>query len=227
MSGKRGIIYVVWGNRADGVLERSIASVKRFYPCLPIEVFRVEGDPDSCETLIRKTGMMAMTPFEQTLFLDADTVVMDTLDFGFEKAARFGLACSICECPWAARYAGLGGDTVEYNTGVLFFTRAAEPVFRAWADLAPKLDSSMRLIQNGEQVEMPYNDQASFAKAVEQTGFVPFVLPHNWNFRPQWHRSFFGRIKIWHDYMDPPSSLFAMNDYYRQKGSIIQYHRLS
>jgi hypothetical protein len=47
--------------------------------------------------------MAAMTPFEETLFLDADTVPLGRLDFGFEQAQRFGLACCICEVPWARR----------------------------------------------------------------------------------------------------------------------------
>jgi len=50
-------------------------------------------------------------------------------------------------------------------------------------------------------------------------------LPLNWNFRPQWHRSFFGPIKVWHDYADPPAFFTELNTYYLTKDSIIQYHR--
>ncbi len=72
---------------------------------------------------------------------------------------------------------------------------------------------------------MSANDQGSFALAVEQTGFNPFVLPHNWNFRPLWHRSFFGPIKIWHDYSDPPPFFDEINAYYSKTDSVIQFHQ--
>jgi hypothetical protein len=219
---KRGVIYIVWGDKAAKVLDRSIASLKRFHPHMPVEVFRLDGD-ESTEHYLKKARMASMTPFEQTLFLDADTIVMDTLDFGFEKAKQFGLACCINENPWACRYGGLSGDMVEYNTGVLFFTPKAAPIFQAWEDIAPNLDSSIRYIMNGKVVVMPHADQGSFAKAVDVSGMAPFVLPMNWNFRPGYHRAFFGKMKIWHDYNEPPPAIDQQNDYYRQKDSITQF----
>jgi hypothetical protein len=76
--------------------------------------------------------MMELSPFEETLYLDADTVVLDRLDFGFEQAARFGVACCICECPWARRYRGLPNDDgVEYSTGVLFSIAVRSRCFSA------------------------------------------------------------------------------------------------
>ena len=64
-----------------------------------------------------------------------------------------------------------------------------------------------------------------FALAIENTQFNPFILPLNWNFRPIWHRSFFGPIKVWHDYSDPPPYFEELNTYYSNKDSIIQYHQ--
>jgi hypothetical protein len=61
---------------------------------------------------------------------------------------------------------------------------------------------------------MPANDQGPFAMAVDNTKFNPFILPLNWNFRPIWHTSFFGPIKIWHDYSDPPPIISELNGYY-------------
>jgi hypothetical protein len=151
---------------------------------------------------------------------------MGDLSFGFEKARQFGLAISICEAPWGRRYPNLfTGDEIEYNTGVIFFSKKASPVFDEWKKLAMSVDSSiLGVANNGEPYVMPANDQGSFALAVENTGFNPFVLPFNWNFRPMWHRSFFGPIKIWHDYSDPPPFFDEMTAYYQSKDSIIQYH---
>lgn len=217
----RGALYVYWGTKYKSYLDRSIASLKKFHPDLPVHV---ETLPDE-STLLDKARMAEMTPFDETLFLDVDTVVMGPLDFGFERAAQFGLACSICECPWARRYGGLKGrgDMVEYNTGVLFFTQQARPLFDAWAACVDEIDSSIRFINEGQVYVMPLNDQAGFAGAVVETGCSPYVLPYNWNFRPEHHLSFFGPIKIWHAYPDPPADMVRMNEYYATPDPIIQF----
>jgi len=170
--------------------------------------------------------MLDLSPFDETLFLDIDTVVMGNLDFGFEKAKSFGMAISICEAPWGRRYKKIFfGDEVEYNTGVIFFTKRAKLVFNAWKELAGTIDSSILIVKDQVIYTMPANDQGSFALAVVRTGFNPYVLPLNWNFRPGWHRSFFGPIKVWHDYSEPPPFLEELNTYYSGKDSIIQYHQ--
>ncbi|MEK9723341.1 MAG: hypothetical protein VW405_07630 [Rhodospirillaceae bacterium] len=199
----RGILYVVWGRFDRALLDRSMASAKAHHPDLPIEVARLADDA----TLLDKAGMLDLSPFAETLFLDADTVVLGDLDFGFAKAARHGLACSICECPWARRYGGIEGDVVEYNTGVLFFTEAARPVFDAWKAHVGTVDSSIVFRHGDGLAKMPLNDQAGFALAVDRTGFPLFVLPYNWNFRPKWHKSWYGPLKIWHDYEPVPEPI--------------------
>ena len=86
---------------------------------------------------------------------------------------------------------------------------------------SPRADAQAR----AEKLRMAHDDQCSFAAAVEETKFLPFVLPLNWNFRPQWQLSFFGPIKIWHDYVEPPPFFAEMRKYYEQGESIIQYNQ--
>jgi hypothetical protein len=167
--------------------------------------------------------MLDFTPFDETLFLDMDTVVLGDLDFGMRKGREVGLAICICECPWARRYTGLSGDLVEYNTGVIFFTNKAKPVFDAWKSLVAKVDSSIVFRAGGDYVKMPLNDQAGFAKAIDDTGFVPYVLPLNWNFRPRWHKSWFGPLKIWHDYAPVPDALAENNTLQADPNAIIGF----
>jgi len=219
---KRGIMYIVWGQNQDieKTLARSIKSAEHFHPELPIHVDRLETG-----SKVTKTTMLEKTPFEETLFLDVDTVVLGRLDYGFAKASQFGLACCINENPWARRFGDsqLSGDMVEYNSGVLFFTEKARPVFDAWHGIFPEVDGSLLHYQDKELCRMPATDQASFALAIEQTGFLPFVLPKNWNFRPQWYKSWFGPIKVWHDDMDVPESLLTWNEQQFDKKAIIQF----
>jgi hypothetical protein len=216
---KQGAVYVVWGNVDEAVLARSIASVKIHHPELAVQVERLADG----STLLDKARLLDLTPFDETLFLDMDTVVLGNLDFGFRKGREVGLVLCICECPWARRYAGLAGDLVEYNTGVMFFTNKARPVFDAWRRVAAEVDSSIVFQAGGEYVKMPLNDQAGFAKAVDETGFVPYVLPLNWNFRPRWHKSWFGPLKIWHDYAPVPDALLENNARQAEPDAIIGF----
>jgi len=220
---------MVWGDRAEQALKRSVTSLKEVHPELPHEVVRLPPGTDEYKGLLEKARMMTLTPFEETLFLDADTLVLDRLDFGFAQALRFGLACCINEAPWARRYRGIAkDDTVEYNTGVLFFTRAAQWVFDRWLELTPRIDSTIDFVgPQGQPLHMPYADQGAFAKAVAEWDKTPFVLPLNWNFRPRFCFTFFGPLKVWHEYQDPPPGLKQLNAYYRQPGAIIQLHQLT
>jgi hypothetical protein len=221
---KRGVLYVYWGgSRQERFLERSVQSLFEHHPELPVQIEKL---PDNA-TLLDKSGMFALSRFEETLFLDIDTVVLGNLTFGFEKAARHGIACAINECPWARRCAGLSadGDIVEYNTGVLFFTRAAKELFGEWRRYAAVVDSSIRHISDDGALSVdPVGDQASFAKAVDQTGFPLFALPLNWNFRPKWYGSYFGPIRIWHDYGDVPPEILSINASQDREDAVIQFY---
>jgi hypothetical protein len=134
---KRGILYLVWGESCERHLQRSIQSVRHFYPEIPIHVERGNAQ----EGLMQKSRMGGLTPFESTLYLDADTIVMGNLDYGFERAEQFGIACAICECPWLRRYGAEQRDHIEYNTGVIFFSSAAREVLATWERIAPTTPS--------------------------------------------------------------------------------------
>jgi hypothetical protein len=225
----RGVLYIVWGTSHEHLLDRSIASLKGHHPELPVTIHRVEASEDQAgqaAMLQHKTGMFNLTPYETTLFLDADTVVLGRLDHAFEKAERFGLACCICECPWARRYSGLSSeaDLIEYNTGVLFFSRQTELLFTMWERYARTIASTVQFLSSdGVKAVMQYNDQASFAKAIDVVGFNPFVLPLNWNLRPKWQRSFFGPVRIWHDVSAPSKEIYEINALYEDRESLITY----
>jgi hypothetical protein len=224
MSITRGILYMKWGTKSETSFQRSLQSLRRFHPELQVHVAQL---PDTA-SLLNKAQMLDLSPFDETLFLDADTIVMDRLDFGFEKAAKFGLACCICECPWARRYTGLSGDLIEYNTGVLFFTRAMKPLFDLWKKHVPTLDSSIlfKKPDDPQILRMAFNDQGGFALAVEELGICPYVLPLNWNLRPQWQYLLCGPVKIWHDYSNPPAALETWNQSQGTQQKVIEFIRL-
>jgi hypothetical protein len=224
LSMNRGILYIVWAGhdpRVEESLKRSTASAKEIHPELPQKVIRLDKG-----TLLDKASMFDLSPFDETLFLDADTMLLDRVDYGFVKAQQHGVACCICECPWARRYAPCSVDQIEYNTGVLFFNRSVKSFFDKWRELASTIDSSIpfRDGDNGSLIkEMPYNDQAGFSLAVEELKTNPFILPLNWNFRPAWHKSWFGEIKIWHDYNAVPDSFRSWNASQKSQGRLVDF----
>jgi hypothetical protein len=222
----RGILSIYWGDESKLPIERLKASVKKYHPELKHEIVKVDAPSGEPGSLNKKAAMLDLSPFDETLFLDLDTVVLDRLDYGFEKAIQHGVAIAICESPWGRRYPKIfQGDQVEYNTGVIFFTKQAKNVFDQWKVFASSVDSSIIFVSDGKIAIMPANDQGSFALAVDEMKFNPFVLPLNWNFRPMFHKSFFGPIKIWHDYSDPPSIFNELTAYYAKSDSVIQYHQ--
>ena len=186
----RGALYIVWGNEADRLLERSLAALHKVHPELPVKVVRLSESEHGHHV---KARMFSLSPFSETVFLDADTVVLRRLDFAFVKAVRFGLACCIAPMTWAAvtGYCPPETETIMYNTGVLFFSEHAKPIFDLWERLS------------GGPQPSNYWDQGPFALAVEQAGACPFVLPANWNFT-KLHPLIVGSVRIWHGKSDPP-----------------------
>src|SRR3954471_11427917 len=131
----RGILFMRWGNneKVNAALPRAAEAVKAVHPELPITQLEMPDDSD----LRCKSRMFELSPYDETLYLDVDTVVLGRLDFAFEKARKHGIACCINVSPWANRYVGLKdrGDIQEWDTGVVFFSKAHPGVadlFQAW-----------------------------------------------------------------------------------------------
>lgn len=197
----RGVLYIVWGNKAEQALNRSIASVKRHHPELSIHVHRLDQG-----SLKSKVVMGSLSPFDTTLYLDADTVVLGDLNAGFKKAEWFGLACCICEAPWMRRYGHEHGDMIEYNTGVIFWHKEkAKPVMDLWPTEAEGPSKSSWTTFDNVVRGLAFDDQAGFARAVDKSGINPFVLPVNYNYRGDYFQRWaFSPIKVWHGYSEPP-----------------------
>ena len=156
----RGVLYITFPGylseeSSEALLERSIASLKRWHPDMPYHVARL---PEGA-TLLDKAKMFDLSPFDDTLFLDIDTVVMGDLSFGFTLMERYGLAAAICEAPYARRFKGLAdaGDLIEYNTGVLWFDKTSNIIadfFRRWKYHAAVMPSSVKYIGPNGPAEM-------------------------------------------------------------------------
>ncbi len=97
----QGVIYVAEGADYADLACQSAESLRRVAPDLPICLFtdqsRLPFDFDAQKTIPpgctrAKIAAMAHSPFEQTLFLDCDTLVLNPLGDLFDVLQRFDMA---------------------------------------------------------------------------------------------------------------------------------------
>ncbi|HTW71644.1 MAG TPA: hypothetical protein VME47_17295 [Acetobacteraceae bacterium] len=221
---KRAIVYVAWGEphvreavtsartaglmKTDRLLITNAAS-RRFLPQdAPFE--RVIEHAFQLPGQLAKSEMFALLPPEygSFLFLDSDTYILLDVSLGFEKAEIYGIAAAqsaaySLEHFWgfASQAAALGvppRDILQYNTGVIFFTRAprAWAVMRKWHNLCTRAPCDATA----------WGDQPYFAVAMEQLGFNPYTLSTAYNYR-SFGELANGQIRIWHSRAPPPDDV--------------------
>ncbi len=218
----RGVLYMIWGNNevVNAARPRAIASLKIVHPEMEYHVARMPDNSD----LRCKAQMFDLSPFDTTIYLDADTVVLGGLSHAFDKAEQHGLTVSVNPHPWANRYAALHahGEIIEYDTGVVAFSKrpAVKHLFDAWK-AGHDMNSCSFFMSSTGLAHMLVNDQCAFAHAVHSTGFNPFVLPVNWNLHPKWQKTVFGPIKIWHDYREVPPGVYEWNAAQTAPGAVM------
>jgi hypothetical protein len=143
---KRGVLYVAYGPAAIYEAERSILSLKRYHPAWPVLVvgekrlqgakfIKVPDDNDKAPGRWAKVRLDQFSPFDDTLFLDADTRVYGKLDIGFDLLAAGWELVMIASGPQAEealghlcqkeRYETLTEtvDPLQLNTGVMWFRK--------------------------------------------------------------------------------------------------------
>lgn len=215
----RRVAYLIWGSKILPYLERSLTSLYQIHP-------KIEALVVNCDEklgLVNKTLLAQLPSKGTTLLLDADTVVLGNLDQLFEGAERYGLACTIADCPWMRRYSSEWGNQTEYSTGVIAYTKKALPVLEAWERLGRTTHASNRWEHKRELKGEKWGDQASFAAAICETKFNPYILPMNYNFVPWSHRSFFAPLKIWHSRLDVPDKLRILNQECEAGNRLVNY----
>src|SRR4051794_33601823 len=161
---RRGVLFIAWEtvDREVG-LARAVAALEAGHPGLPHHVARLPGAPSAVD----KARLAELSPFAATLYLDDDALVLGRLDFGFEMAERYGLACCHGENPWRRRHVGVASDALLYDTGVLFFSAAAAPVFETWRRVAPLAAAPIAVVEGNAVRQLPADDRLGFAQALD------------------------------------------------------------
>ena len=181
----KGAIYVATGTKYIEMALQSAKSLKKHNPNLPIHLFTDVSEInspyiDSAELLTEphkrsKVDCMHKTPFNQTLFLDADTFVLDKLDDLFDLLKRFDLAMSHAHRRNNARNTRTWKTTIPYsfpqlNSGVILYDkRKTKKLFIDW--------------QNAYHEAGFSSDQVTLRELIWESQLNLGVLPPEYNIR--------------------------------------------
>ncbi len=137
-----------------------------------------------------------------------DTRIIGDVSLGFEKAARHGIAVAPAPNYNLGEYFGFAGimaaigeraaDQIMYNAGVIFFQprSTARQVLERWRDLCAKV---------GAASDFPH-DQPFLTLAMDQLGFLPYVLSPLYNYRNLGEPAV-GRVRLWHSHLPVPDDV--------------------
>jgi hypothetical protein len=210
---KAGAIYIITqDSRYTRLLLNSAASLKRVMPELPITVFsqfplessaferviRVEGSEDG---FYDKTLFMQQTPYERTLFIDADIHIVEAVPELFTILDQFDFAATHEEylnTDWSSHYPrpDIPSSFPEFNTGILAYRRSPrmDSVLKDWSELYRSF------LENhpGQKI----NDQPFFRAAVysNPVRIATLTREYNCKFRGQGYLN--GRVKVLHGNVD-------------------------
>ena len=163
--------------------------------------------------------------FGTTVFLDADTRVIDDVSLGFEKAEKHGIAIAPAPHYSLADFRDFRQIMIEegvqplgqivYNTGVIFATPHRQ-------DVRAVFDRTLALAQKYR--DNPWNEQPYLSLAMELLSFNPYTLSPSFN-----HRGFgeliSGSIRIWHSYEPLPGNAASLEKGYlhrHEKGKLVK-----
>ena len=208
-----GAIYILTQNeRYVDLALQSLVSLKRAMPDLRVTVFsqfpissplieRVVPVSSTGVGFYDKTKLMRESPYERTLFVDADIIVVQPFPELFDLLDRFDCAATHEEyvnTDWFNRYPrnDIPSSFPEFNTGILMFKRSErmDSLFKEWDALYAQY-----LATKPDQV---IKDQPFFRVAAYNSDVRMATLTREYNckFRGQGYLN--GPVKLLHGHVD-------------------------
>jgi len=144
----RGVVYVAYGRKAKNEAAKSIESLRQYHDWSVRVVDESDWPDRGAPGRWAKVNLDKLTRWEQTLFLDADTRVRGRLDAGFrllDAGYELVMVPSRPQHNEALRHLRsdeerkatlreVGVDPLQLNTGVMWFSKAAGPLFEVWRE---------------------------------------------------------------------------------------------
>lgn len=148
-----GVMYVAYGAKARAEAAESIASLRKFHdwPVLVVGDKPLKGaahksfEDRAAPGRWAKVNLNKLTDWEHTLFLDADTRIHGRLDVGFRlldagwalvlvpsKPQHDDSLRHLSDGERKRTFEELPLDPLQLNTGVMWFSHAADPLFVVW-----------------------------------------------------------------------------------------------
>jgi hypothetical protein len=198
VSHDNGAIYVATGEKFVALAAKSAISLRQFCPNLAIHIF-TDCDVQSYDcfdgvTLITdphsrsKVDYLFQTPYQRTLFLDADTRVFEDISDIFMLLDRYDIAMAQEPSRGAARmedYPGsISNGFAPLNSGVILFNKSdsVTKFFKSWRDA----------YHEGKYV----GDQSTLRGLVWQSDLRFLTLPPEYNVRYKFYIPTLNRNKI-------------------------------
>ncbi len=155
--------------------------------------------PDFGEKDKRRKSMMGeLTPFDQTLYLDCDVVLLShRLTYAWRLLEQDGglvmaIGRSVVGGKRFEKY-GLDSGATYHNTGVVFFdTRKTARLFKEWKSVC--LES-----------ETEYSDEYLLNALLYERNYPVASLPPAWNLRTAKPYPFLKHLRIWHSSDSTPA----------------------
>jgi hypothetical protein len=191
---REGILYIATGENFIDEAINSAVSVKKVMPEIPLAIYTNKKLSDETAKLFDvitiihnpkfsfsdKIPHLINTPFERTLFLDTDTVMLNPVWELFELLDQFDIA--YCHAPWRQcpgennQLQDVPDCFSEANTGVLAFKNSCnvKDLFGKWQEVY-----SMQLTQENP----PNHDPPAFRRVLYSTNARAYVLPPEYNTR--------------------------------------------
>ena len=209
----QGALYVVTQDRRYiDMLLTSAESLKRVMPALPITVFSQFPITGSCldnvvlvapaqDGFYDKARLIAHSPYEQTLFIDADTFMLEPVWEVFALLDQFDCAATHEEylsTDWLSQYprTDIPASFPEFNTGVMGLKRSErmQRFLQQWSDL---YRDYLR-----DKPDQSLNDQPFFRAAAFYSDIRMATLPREYNckFRGQGYLN--NSVKVLHGHVD-------------------------
>jgi len=195
----RGIIYIVTGQKFVEEACCSAASVKNCMPDIPITLFsNISIESELFEQVVPianpthgpedKILNITKSPYQETLYLDSDTHMVDDCRELFSLLGRFDLAA--VHAPYRAQYqvSEVPDCFPEFNTGVLTFRKSDQTawLFDRWAQIYAEdsLNPLTWLFPGGASLyRKAIPNQPSFRRAIYESGVRIATLPPEYNCR--------------------------------------------
>jgi hypothetical protein len=190
-----GILYIAWGEKATAGAQASIASLRQFSQ-LPALVVGGAGSDIVCKVDPFGTDgrfyagrvkplLYGLSPFDRTMYLDADTefvagpetafALLDRWDVILTDTGHRSLADRVAGKEEAAATQKWFGtpDLLYHNSGVIFWRKndAVKKLFALWAKEWKRFSG--------------WDEQLALLRAVAKSSAMVMTAPRTWNTRPK------------------------------------------